>query len=1616
MFTSSSTTPLSTTPDASAINTYIESKDIDAIYKNLKIGKKFPGSSDLNKILEIAIEKNHPQTILLIIEECIKGEDIYTIDSFLNSGGKIEGYWQKTRALKLAVQKDCRTVIDSLIAQDTYFNLPDLWMNYKPPVELLMKFTQQVDEDQLKEVYSLAIGNNLPEIATLCIDRGLDPNTLVSKEDIIEQKIIPYFPYKKEQCVSAENFITPLAALLVKIKLLDQINEEGQKNWGKLYLVLKSKGGEYSDSLPVNEEGNLYFWAQVKGFNSLVKFAEELGEDKVLSTAQYATLSLKHNEHTHFKTLVPDLLSFILKGNVGTTYDLAELLSSTHQETKKNFLFNWANQLHTKISPEIIQHLVNFKEGIFFFKEERAMFYDALERKLGKKNAEEVFGKCHPKLMRFSELCSMLQTDTNQPNITQQIQDIQYGYKDINIICSNKNFLPPFYFGAGFDVKKLEMYVKEGLPPLTLIQPGVNFLSYLCTSGASLPKLLLKDYLEQCTVNDLSRKCTPEMMPFETAIMNKNFLVAKKLIQQGAPFEQDHKGLTPIAHIAGLLNTLTSITNDEELEIIDLYRIVKEKTTDQLNFRNCCYPMALKLKAYKLYEVTKEYGEGLSTHLFVSDLKKIILLNDDNVFLTTLKDYFKKKNIQKESLSEYLSLTLEESFLTHIERANLFKMLSEKKKNELIKFWNSHEIPSYLSAMIPHIKCNQKSYNVPVSILGCTTYQQILWYISTSNEVINEANKKFGVTNDTGRKVGWLAEYHKAYNRWYPNMLNIESKRSSQILFSALNLNPSLDWDLSLIIVKKCPSKFSLSSIAATLGHFFGTEKSITIPFTDFNASPFRKLSQHSFNLNNYYINFPSHRFRNFQTTPHLRQVYDETNTSQQKENYTRQLHTLTLGFLIDGMGYSENEITERKFLKGLKDKKKQIIQYFLENANIIKENLQFFVDIKWFSEKFVNKWYETFYANPHALIEMILTDINWEIKSTVKTVSPRWSDNKKHLKTIYPEVDEEELEWTKNYIDNEASSLKSMHAVELSDKTFSRDQAITYLNLIMNSPKRSEILDKLYTLNYFEIEMGGDSSTKYWAHTFKDLFEVNIQEFSDSSKKIFLEKMRERLNLIIQQPIQTIKKNNLLNQLVDEGWTFQKWQGRTCIFTNKQGRCRAIKWQKKGERQEELSIECEVVKLLNENKNFLKLKCSYPEPIGVYEITGLMPYPLRNAPESELTANEKNGKQIVYIYDCPNDHYFTYLHDPSITDEERKLSRKSILSDLTTLAEIGYYLTSICDAYHTFPDRAAKRMDNAEYHPLADLLGIGSVQRGSGRLHNWTGAIEYVDERKGEHLADVGDGSLFPATDLPEGYLKERNLSYSPCDYYKKAYEPKIMSDLLASYHLVDELVIGRSTFQKHHIDWTNDGALKKIEDQLIDGASWMLMNYAGMTEEDSRKLAVDCGIDWKRYARQMAFWMQKEEYMPHLKKNNRSLPEGIYPESAIITLENIYSFSNWSDSDGLQTVDGPCIGVFNGGYTIKEGEKARYITVLSMLAKREGRLLAESDELTAKNAIENKEYDKAREYLERSILITPSARKYHLLAKVHEQLGNYILRDSCLKQYCAFTMQNAHRRRKKL
>ncbi|MDP3730053.1 MAG: hypothetical protein Q8R14_00820 [Candidatus Omnitrophota bacterium] len=306
--------------------------------------------------------------------------------------------------------------------------------------------------------------------------------------------------------------------------------------------------------------------------------------------------------------------------------------------------------------------------------------------------------------------------------------------------------------------------------------------------------------------------------------------------------------------------------------------------------------------------------------------------------------------------------------------------------------------------------------------------------------------------------------------------------------------------------------------------------------------------------------------------------------------------------------------------------------------------------------------------------------------------------------------------------------------------------------------------------------------------------------------------------------------------------------------------------------------------------------------------------------PDQKFEASLQDNRYVVMAYTIDDPGYITYLHQAS--DEAIDEASLRNIHDLFTLAGYGTIHPDIIELFHNLIQIG--RGDRGRYLLMVDIIRPMRTRTGAGRLHAWENAVQYPNYR----LSSPGDFAEMCGLDTlvslesPNSIYMRDNLQRFHENDRRKFLSVHFMSNYLLGW-VLDE---GKRCKRLGELKWNDKPSMEKLADRIRRVYQEAYFAYTGKEDADIKDL-----VDWRMFARQMAFFMT-DAYVKPL--TNRSIPEGIFPKDTGIAYPyNITSSRGWTKDGWKSDGENSDLGPVNGPIPLQEMVKANYLYTAFMM-----------------------------------------------------------------------------------
>jgi hypothetical protein len=469
-----------------------------------------------------------------------------------------------------------------------------------------------------------------------------------------------------------------------------------------------------------------------------------------------------------------------------------------------------------------------------------------------------------------------------------------------------------------------------------------------------------------------------------------------------------------------------------------------------------------------------------------------------------------------------------------------------------------------------------------------------------------------------------------------------------------------------------------------------------------------------------------------------------------------------------------------------------------------------------------------------------------------------------------------------------------------------SHDDMVFFNRYIFEHPElMNQLVQKYMKVQEIAIQAGGGSISKhaeFVAHLISGLgdvlhlrksFDLPQENLIQAFNQIVLPAVKETLNIAEDARV--------------------RWLGRTAVVCGKEG-CEAFKFLKKGEKYDYFAQEHSVSMAFNQLAG--QFKSQFIKPIGVYAVKQLPP---ALADYKRQLAEDQPA--IVYHYKALPET-FEYLQD--LSPEKYAAARSCSLHDAAKMIHMGIY-----------PDLAAmfhNDQQDRRYILLVDLMVCLTHQSqyslfmpagGAGRLEQPFAKTLFPNMRA-SGLTDLRDASLLNGwkNSLSYRVRNMRDLGDINKNTTRYFYQMHALSNVL----LVDMLIQSQRYINYGCLQWQNDALMQQFANELAEGFAHVTASYSEQPYEKSLHFALQCGINWIRASRQIAFWLDNGPNGYPAWVVQGKLPGGLYEDGVVVTVD-VSKAKNFDRARGFSSNGHQDIGAYNGPLALTEFEKAMYL-----------------------------------------------------------------------------------------
>jgi len=190
--------------------------------------------------------------------------------------------------------------------------------------------------------------------------------------------------------------------------------------------------------------------------------------------------------------------------------------------------------------------------------------------------------------------------------------------------------------------------------------------------------------------------------------------------------------------------------------------------------------------------------------------------------------------------------------------------------------------------------------------------------------------------------------------------------------------------------------------------------------------------------------------------------------------------------------------------------------------------------------------------------------------------------------------------------------------------------------------------------------------------------------------------------------------------------------------------------------------------------------------------------------------------------------------------------------------------------------------------------------------------------------LTDLRDAALLYGLDnsLSNEVKDMEDLNDTSKETTRCFYQMYALSNVL----LVDMLIQSQRYMDTGLLQWQNDALMQQFANELAEGFAHVTASYSEQPYEKSLHFALQCGINWTRASRQIAFWLDTgpNGYPAWLVQGK--IPPGLYEEDVEVIID-VSTAKNFDPLRGFSSDGHQDIGAYNGPLALTEFEKAMYL-----------------------------------------------------------------------------------------
>lgn len=332
---------------------------------------------------------------------------------------------------------------------------------------------------------------------------------------------------------------------------------------------------------------------------------------------------------------------------------------------------------------------------------------------------------------------------------------------------------------------------------------------------------------------------------------------------------------------------------------------------------------------------------------------------------------------------------------------------------------------------------------------------------------------------------------------------------------------------------------------------------------------------------------------------------------------------------------------------------------------------------------------------------------------------------------------------------------------------------------------------------------------------------------------------------------------------------------------------------------------------------------------LGVY-----LPQPILGPDQDPILWEFEEGRKAIAFITRPQNQYYRYFEDPSLTFLAFSDSIKNGMQALFRLAKRDVYHTSLAPLFHNSVNITRYRQEEDRGLFLVGVDFTEDDAFGIGNLDNYERAFAYGNvgvsgPRDPEHWARFRE----IVQNIPKWMFGYQSLLNRPNG------EGLLQTVLFGNYYFFATLQIGlrmkreieKDSLQASVHSWQDNQWLKPYADLLLDIYSIGYSETKGIQIEEARKI-MSRRVDWLRFARSLVFNMTNA-YIPYVQEGSdpAQFPSNIYPDTVFIPRFGPYRVGRFDSTRGFLGTDlKPALGTVNGPFQLKEPFETAWLATI--------------------------------------------------------------------------------------